>query len=111
MEDDPELHIEDTPEESRYQAFLGDVDVAFSEYETEPGRVIFTHTVVKPEFEGRGIGSRLAKHVVEDVRSRGLRITPVCPFIRAYLRRHREYDSIVDYPSAHRESPKDPVSR
>jgi uncharacterized protein len=103
VEKDSELRLVDNRQENRYQAFLGDVDVAFSEYETEPGRVVFTHTVVNPEFEGRGIGSRLAKHVIEDVRSRGLRITPVCPFIRAYLRRHHEYDSIVDYPSAHRE--------
>lgn len=103
MKDDPELRIVDNPGESRYRAFLGDVDVAYSEYETGPNRIIFTHTVVKPEHEGRGVGSRLAKFAIEDARTRGLRITPICPFIRAYLRRHREYDSIVDYPSAHRE--------
>jgi predicted GNAT family acetyltransferase len=106
VESEPELRLVDNRDESRYQAFLGEDAVGYSEYETEPGRVIFTHTVVKPEFEGQGIGSRLAKFVIEDARSRGLRITPICPFIRAYLRRHRDYDAIVDYPSARAAPPE-----
>jgi uncharacterized protein len=93
------LRVVDNPARQRYHAWLGNDFVGYSEYETEPGRVVFTHTVVKSEFEGRGIGSRLAQHVVDDARSRGLRITPVCPFIRTYLRRHDEYDAIVDFPA------------
>ena len=98
MENEAELTFVDDRERGRYRAMLGGRPIAFSEYETEPGRIVFTHTVVRPECEGRGIGSRLAKFAVEDVRARGLRIKPVCPFIRAHLRRRAEYDSIVDYP-------------
>jgi predicted GNAT family acetyltransferase len=94
-----DLRVVDNPSRQQYHAWLGRDFVGYSEYETEPGRVVFTHTVVKPQFEGRGIGSRLAQHVVDDARDRGLRITPVCPFIRAYLRRHEEYDAIVDFPA------------
>ena len=98
---EPELipRIEDDPPNQRYKVWLGDEPVAYSEYENEPGRIVFTHTVVRPRFEGRGIGSRLAKFAVEDARARGLRITPICPFIRSWLERHHEYDSIVDYPA------------
>ena len=94
----PELTIVDDHERRRYRARLGDREVGYSEYETEPGRIVFTHTVVEPEFEGRGIGSRLASYAVSDARDRGLRITPVCRFVRAYLRRHPEFHSIVDFP-------------
>ena len=96
---EPELRIQDDPDAHRYKVWLGDEYAAYSEYENEPGRVVFTHTVVRPKFEGRGIGTRLAKFAVDDVRSRGLRITPVCPFIRSWLERHDEYDSIVDFPA------------
>ena len=98
---EPELipRIEDDPPNQRYKVWLGDEFAAYSEYENEPGRIVFTHTVVRPRFEGRGIGSRLAKFAVEDARARGLRITPICPFIRSWLERHHEYDSIVDYPA------------
>ena len=96
---EPTLRIEDSPSKNRYQAWLGEEFAAWSEYEKDDGRIVFTHTVVRPKFEGRGIGSRLAKFAVDDARDRGLRITPVCPFIRSWLERHDEYDSIVDYPA------------
>ena len=92
------LRIVNNQARGRYQVIRDGRPIAFSEYESEPGRIVFKHTVVRPEYEGRGVGSRLAKFVVEDARARGLRITPVCPFIRSYLRRHHEYDPIVDYP-------------
>ena len=97
-EAEPALRIEDDPAAHRYRVWLGDEFAAYSEYDNEPGRIVFTHTVVRPKFEGRGIGTRLAKYAVDDARSRGLRITPVCPFIRSWLERHDEYDSIVDFP-------------
>lgn len=98
MEDEPKLNFANDERRGRYQVTSGDRMVGYSEYDLEPGRIVFTHTVVRPEFEGQGIGSRLAEHVVEDARARNLRITPVCPFVRSYLRRHPEYEPIVDYP-------------
>lgn len=100
MESESELTIVDNRVAKRYEASLGGSHAGYSTYREEPGRVTFVHTVVPPEFEGRGIGSRLAKFAIDDVQSRGLRIRPVCPFVRAWLRRHAEYDSIVDYPAA-----------
>ena len=99
------LRIEDDREAHRYKVWMGDEFAAYSEYENEPGRIVFTHTVVRPKFEGRGIGSRLAKFAVDDVRARGLRITPICPFVRSWLERHHEYDPIVDFPDREAEPP------
>lgn len=91
----PELRIVDNPEANRFEARLGDRLVGFSEYRPATGRVIFVHTEVDPGFEGRGFGSRLAKGALEAVRARGLKASIHCPFIAAYLERHREYDDIV----------------
>jgi len=94
-----DISVTNNPERSRYEVAVGGVRAAYSTYELEAGRVLVTHTVVRPQFEGRGIGSRLAKFAVEDIRGRGLRIKPVCTFTRSWLRRHPEYESIVDYPA------------
>jgi uncharacterized protein len=102
VESEANLSFVNDERRGRYNAMRDKRPVAFSEYELEPGRIVFTHTVVRPEFEGQGIGSRLAEFVVQDAQARGLRITPVCPFVRAYLRRHPEYESIVDYPVSSR---------
>lgn len=92
---DEALVVADNPEARQYEAHLGDRLVGFAEYRLAPGRVIFTHTVVDPAVEGRGIGSRLARGALDDVRARGLWVTPFCPFIRSYIQRHPEYADLV----------------
>lgn len=80
----------------RYEVRDGDRVLGFAMFRQEPGRVVFTHTVVKPEFEGRGIGSQLARHVIEATIADGNAVVPECPFIAAYLEEHPEYaDSVV----------------
>lgn len=90
-----DLQIADNPDASRYEAVLGERVAAFSEYVVRPGRIVFTHTIVEPELEGRGIGSRLVRAELDDVRRRGLQVTPLCPFVRAFIRRHPEYEDLV----------------
>ncbi len=92
------LRIVDDPSERRYEALLGDRVVGFTEYRPMPGRLVFTHTEVDAEFEGRGVAGRLAQGALDDVRARGLKLTPLCPFIASFIRRHPEYDDLVAPP-------------
>jgi predicted GNAT family acetyltransferase len=94
MADGEELQIIDAPERQRYEARLGDTVVGFTEYRASPGRLILHHTEVDPAYEGRGIGGRLAAGALDDIRARGLEVTVTCPFIRAFLRRHPEYQDL-----------------
>lgn len=82
----------------RYELTVDGAQAGYAQFRTGPGAIVFTHTVVKPEFEGRGLGSRLATFVLDDAVARGVRIVPECPFIAAYLRRHTEYEASVDWP-------------
>jgi len=82
----------------RYELLVDGRRAGFAEFRLQPGAVVFTHTVVRPEFEGRGLGSRLAKYVLDDAVARGERIVPECPFIAAYLREHPGYEGSVDWP-------------
>ena len=43
----------------------------------------------------------VARAALDDVRRQGRQVTPVCPFIAAYIKRHPEYIDLVD--EAHRE--------
>jgi predicted GNAT family acetyltransferase len=90
-----ELQIVDAPEAGRYEAQLDGRVVGVSEYRRAGDRVVFLHTEVDPELEGRGVGSRLAAGALDDVRSKGLRVTPRCPFIASFIRRHPEYADLV----------------
>ncbi len=90
-----EPQVRDNPGANRYEVLLGDVVAGFSEYRTHADRIVFTHTEVDPAFAGKGIGSRLAAGALDDVRARGLKVTPICPFIAAYIRRHPTYADLV----------------
>ncbi|MCB0376407.1 MAG: N-acetyltransferase [Sinomicrobium sp.] len=69
--------------------------LAVAEYRRVKNRIIFTHTEVPPELEGKGMASQLAKTALDFAREEGLEVMPLCPFIAAYIRRHQEYASLV----------------
>jgi uncharacterized protein len=92
---DEPIRVVDNGEALQYEVHVGERLAGFAEYRALPGHVVFTHTVVLPEFEGRGVGSRLAAGALDDVRARGRTMTPQCPFFAAYVRRHTEYSDLV----------------
>jgi predicted GNAT family acetyltransferase len=46
---------------------------------------------VPKELNGRGIGSRLVRGVLDIARAEGLKVRPLCPFVAAYIDKHPEY--------------------
>jgi len=90
-----EARIVDDPEERRYELWVGDELAGVINYEPRPETVVLVHTEIREAFEGRGLGTRLIAGALEDIRARGLKLLPVCPFVRAYLRRHPEDRDLV----------------
>jgi uncharacterized protein len=87
--------VRDNPAELRYEALEGGELLGEIRYRTEPGLVVLVHTDVAPAAEGTGVGSRLVKEALDDIRARGLRVVPICPFVAAYIRRHPDYADLV----------------
>lgn len=77
------------PPADRYELTVGG-KTAVAAYRREGDIVTFTHTGVPQELEGQGVASRLVAGALADVRDRGLRIVPECPFIAGYVHRHPE---------------------
>lgn len=88
------LEVVDNPAESRFEATI-DGHVAVMQYERDGRRLALTHTEVPLELEGRGIGGALARAVLDRARAEGLKVMPFCPFVRTYLKRHREYHDLL----------------
>jgi hypothetical protein len=87
---DPSVTVRDNPDKRRYELVLDGEVVGEIDYTSRPGEIVLLHTEVSPELEGQGLGARLVADALEDIRARGLRVVPVCPFVSAYLRRHPE---------------------
>ena len=90
-----DLTVRDNPAELRYEALKDGRLLGSIRYRTEPGLVVLVHTDVDPSAEGSGVGSELVAGALDDIRARGLRVVPVCPFVAAYIRRHPKHASLV----------------
>jgi uncharacterized protein len=87
--------VRDNPEQHRYEAYVGSELAGFTTYHSQPGLMTILHTEIERPFEGQGIGSELTLRVLDDIRGKGARVLPVCPFVLAFLQRHPEYDDLV----------------
>lgn len=68
---------------------------AVAAYQREGQVITFTHTVVPPEIEGRGVGSRLIRGALDAARDAGLIVVPQCRFVAAFIERHPEYRDLL----------------
>ncbi|WP_435205865.1 GNAT family N-acetyltransferase [Micromonospora sp. bgisy143] len=64
-------------------------------YQLTGAIIAYTHTEVDPAYEGRGVGSTLARAVMDDARAKGRSVVPICPFLAEWLVKHPEYEDIV----------------
>jgi predicted GNAT family acetyltransferase len=80
--------------ESRFELAEGGY-TAIAAYRIEGDQISFTHTVVPEEVEGRGIGSRLIGAALDEVRGKGLKVVPLCYFVKGYIERHPEYQDLL----------------
>ena len=86
--------VRDNPAQSRFE-LIAEGGTAAAYYDLAPGVITFLHTEVPRALEGRGLGSKLARGALEVVRAQGLKVVAECPFIRAYIERHPEFQNLL----------------
>jgi predicted GNAT family acetyltransferase len=87
--------VVDNPSVGRFEIVVDGQVAGFAEYRRSGAVVSITHTVVDSNFEGRGLGSELARGALNAVRDEGSAVLPFCPFIRGYIQRHPDYLDLV----------------
>ena len=91
-----EVVVTDNPEESRYEARIDGELAGVAEYHLTKSSIVFTHTEVLDGHSGKGVGSSLARHALDDVRAKGDRdVVPVCSFMHGWIDDHAEYADLV----------------
>ncbi|MDE3725246.1 GNAT family N-acetyltransferase [Nocardiopsis sp. N85] len=87
--------VADAPENERYEIRVEGEAAGFAEYILTDGLITFTHTEIDPAHEGRGLGGKLVRAALDDVRGRGLDVLPLCPFVKGWIQRHPDYVDLV----------------
>ena len=68
---------------------------AFADYRREGDRLVIPYVFAPPELRGSGAAGRVMEGVVDAARAEGRKITPLCGYAAAWLRRHREHADLV----------------
>ena len=78
-------------ERSRYEGRLDGVLVTVIDFDRQEDILEVTHTGTRIRFRGRGFAGQVTQQALEDIRTQGWQVRPVCPFTVSYLDAHPEY--------------------
>ena len=80
---------------SQFEMDLDDGKAVIGFKKESDGTLNLVHTEVPPAYEGKGVGTRLVKQTLEQIKSTDKKIVASCPFVADFIERHPEYQSLV----------------
>ena len=86
--------VRDNPEQQRFEMETS-AGLAVAEYRRDGDTLSIFHTEVPPALRGQGMGDKLVRGVLEDVRRRNLKVVPRCWFVREFVGSHPEYRDLI----------------
>ena len=91
-----EVEFVDDAAARRYRLRLDGEELGFVDYDPiGQTAILIKHVEVASGHEGKGYGSQLVRHALDDIRRRNLAVVPICPYTLNYIRKHREYVDLV----------------
>jgi len=87
--------VEENPAKHRFEILVDDALAGFTAYLPRGEVLVFTHTEVDQRYRGMGVGEALVRGTLDQLRERGDRLVPKCPFVAAFIERHPEYANLV----------------
>lgn len=79
----------------RYVTMVDGHEAEMTYLTPEPKKIVIDHTLVPPELKGRGVGQALVLRAVEDARKGGYKIAATCPFAKAQIEKHQEWQDVL----------------
>lgn len=80
---------------SRYEGRLAGRLAGVVDYHLRGDTVVITHTGTEADLRGRGIAASMTRFALDDIRSRGGRVAPVCPYTDAFVTQHPEFADLL----------------
>jgi uncharacterized protein len=87
--------VQDNPARRRFEILVDGRPAGFAAYQVRSDAIVFTHTEVDDEYEGKGVGSKLAKGALDQLRERGDKVVAQCEFIAAWIDKHPDYKDLL----------------
>ncbi len=87
--------VEENPAKHRFEILVDDALAGFTAYLPRGEVLVFTHTEVDDRYQGMGVGAALIRGTLDQIRARGGKVVPRCPFMAAFIERHPDYADLV----------------
>ena len=58
-------------------------------------KIIIDHSEVNPGNEGKGFGKKMVTKAVEFAREKGIKIVPLCPFVKSFFDKTSEFRDVL----------------
>lgn len=81
--------------ERQYELHLDGVRVSVASYYERDEVTVIPHTETLPAYGGRGLAGRLVGFALDELRSRGRKVGPACPFVAGFIAKHPEYQDLL----------------
>ena len=91
----PGLEFVDNTAENRYELYLGGERIGLADYALRDATMVIPHTEIDPRHGGCGFGSQMVRRALDDIRARGLRVVPACPFVAHVIARNPAYADLL----------------
>lgn len=90
-----EIKVQDNPGRHQFELLVDGEVAGLAAYRESDGVVTVTHSEVNPRFRGQGLANELARRTLDQLRERGVKVVPLCPFFAHYVSEHHEYDDLI----------------
>jgi len=86
-----EINREHGETKGRYTTHVDGHEAELTYSILSPRTIIADHTGVPDALRGTGVGLALVERLVADALAEGVKIVPLCPFVKSQLARHPEW--------------------
>ena len=80
--------------DSRFEAYLPE-GLCRADYRRVGNTLHMVHTEVPQQARGRGAAGRVVEAALDYAQANGLKVMPMCPYVRTYLERHPERQGLL----------------
>lgn len=95
MSNERDVQVSPSIERERYHLTVDGALAGFVTYHDRAGVRALPHTEIDEAYRGQGLAATLIGAALDDIRDRGLGLLPLCPAVRSYVAKHREYVELV----------------
>jgi predicted GNAT family acetyltransferase len=83
--------VRDNPAQSRYELLEDGRLLGVADYRPMGETLAFPHTEIVPSRRNQGLGHRLVKGALDDVRRKGAKVVPYCWFVAEFIEENPDY--------------------